>query len=131
MRFIFVALVATLGAAMAAGKATIPAGGVCNKDGKRNNRAAGQRLFHRSQNSMSDNTTSFWLASSLDLTFCSILTPTPFSTYQRNSNAPVSYEGQHTVDVLNDKALGFLDDATAAQEPFLSSIVPVAPHSDA
>lgn len=52
------------------------------------------------------------------------------ATYQRNHDPPVSYEGRHTVDVTIEKALGFLDDAIAAQQPFFLGIAPVAPHSN-
>jgi len=53
------------------------------------------------------------------------------SSYQRNRDAPVSYEGQHTVDVLASKAYGFLADAAAdTSRPFFLGIAPVAPHSN-
>lgn len=52
------------------------------------------------------------------------------ATYQRNQDTPVSYEGQHSVDVLTQKALGFLDDAAEADRPFFLAIAPVAPHSN-
>ncbi|KAK0385072.1 hypothetical protein NLU13_7550 [Sarocladium strictum] len=52
------------------------------------------------------------------------------SSYQRNHDPPVSYEGQHTVDVLAYKALGFLDDAVKEDKPFFLGIAPVAPHSN-
>lgn len=52
------------------------------------------------------------------------------STYQRNYDAPVSYEGRHTVDVITEKALGFLDDALAGERPFFLTVAPVAPHSN-
>ncbi|KAI0426278.1 arylsulfatase-like protein [Xylaria sp. FL1042] len=52
------------------------------------------------------------------------------STYQRNKDPPVSYENQHSVDVLATKALGFLDEAYAARKPFFLGIAPVAPHAD-
>ncbi|KAK4186296.1 alkaline-phosphatase-like protein [Podospora australis] len=52
------------------------------------------------------------------------------ATYQRNNDPPVSYEGQHTVDVLAKKSLGFLDDAVDAGKPFFLGIAPVAPHSN-
>lgn len=42
----------------------------------------------------------------------------------------MSYEGQHSVDVLAKKALGFLDDAHHAGKPFFLGIAPVAPHAD-
>ncbi|KAI0909963.1 arylsulfatase-like protein [Ustulina deusta] len=52
------------------------------------------------------------------------------STYQRNQDPPVSYEGQHSVDVLAKKALKFLDEAYDAGKPFFLGIAPVAPHAD-
>ncbi|KAL2003750.1 hypothetical protein VTN02DRAFT_2386 [Thermoascus thermophilus] len=52
------------------------------------------------------------------------------ATYQRNHDPPVSYEGQHTADVLAEKALGFLDDAIAGGRPFFLAIAPVSPHSN-
>ncbi|KAJ5670827.1 uncharacterized protein N7477_006190 [Penicillium maclennaniae] len=52
------------------------------------------------------------------------------STYQRNRDPPVSYEGQHTMDVITEKALGFLDDALEGDRPFFVTIAPIAPHSN-
>ncbi|OLN87349.1 Arylsulfatase 3 [Colletotrichum chlorophyti] len=52
------------------------------------------------------------------------------STFQRNKDAPVSYEGEYSTDVLAGKALGFLDDAVAAEKPFFLGIAPIAPHSN-
>ncbi|KAL2264167.1 hypothetical protein VTK26DRAFT_1285 [Humicola hyalothermophila] len=54
------------------------------------------------------------------------------ASFQRNHDPPVSYEGQHSVDVLTTKALGFLDDAAedAGNRPFFLGIAPVAPHSN-
>jgi arylsulfatase A-like enzyme len=52
------------------------------------------------------------------------------SSYQRNQEPPVSYEGHHTNDVLAEKAYGFLDDAVKADRPFFLGIAPVAPHSN-
>ncbi|CEL03708.1 hypothetical protein ASPCAL04854 [Aspergillus calidoustus] len=52
------------------------------------------------------------------------------STYQRNQDAPVSYEGRHTIEVITEKALGFLDDALAGERPFFLTVAPVAPHSN-
>lgn len=54
------------------------------------------------------------------------------STYQRNHDAPVSYEGQNSADVIAGKAMGFLDDAIAAvdQQPFFLGVAPVSPHSN-
>lgn len=52
------------------------------------------------------------------------------STYQRNQDPPVSYEGQHTMDVIAGKALGFLDDALEGDRPFFVTVAPIAPHSN-
>ncbi|KAI1640626.1 alkaline-phosphatase-like protein [Biscogniauxia mediterranea] len=52
------------------------------------------------------------------------------STYQRNHEVPVSYEGQHSVDVLAKKALGLLDEANEAGKPFFLGIAPVSPHAN-
>ncbi|KAK0713927.1 arylsulfatase-like protein [Lasiosphaeria miniovina] len=52
------------------------------------------------------------------------------ASYQRDRDAPVNYKGQHTVDVLADKAYGFLDAAAADGRPFFLGIAPVAPHSN-
>ncbi|KAK7959100.1 arylsulfatase-like protein [Apiospora aurea] len=60
------------------------------------------------------------------------------STYQRNTDAPVSYEGRHSVEVLTDKALGLLGEAIEANRdhrdndhrPFFLGIAPVAPHAN-
>lgn len=42
----------------------------------------------------------------------------------------MSYEGQHSVDVLAEKALGFIDEAASHDEPFFLGVAPVAPHSN-
>jgi hypothetical protein len=52
------------------------------------------------------------------------------SSYQRNQDPPVSYEGQHTADVLAEKVFGFLHDALEAKHPFFLGVAPVSPHSD-
>ncbi|KAI0201229.1 arylsulfatase-like protein [Astrocystis sublimbata] len=52
------------------------------------------------------------------------------STYQRDRNPPVSYEGEYSVDVLTKKAMGLLDEAYDAGKPFFLGIAPVAPHAD-
>ncbi|KAL0930670.1 Arylsulfatase 3 [Colletotrichum truncatum] len=52
------------------------------------------------------------------------------ATFQRDKDAPVSHEGDYSTDVLAGKALGFLDDAVAADKPFFLGIAPVAPHSN-
>ncbi|KAI0535384.1 arylsulfatase-like protein [Xylaria digitata] len=52
------------------------------------------------------------------------------STYQRNRDPPVSYEGQHSVDVLAKKVIDFLEEAYEAGKPFFLGVAPVAPHAD-
>lgn len=52
------------------------------------------------------------------------------ASYQRNHDPPISYIGQHTIDVLASKAYGFLDDAAKGEKPFFLGIAPVAPHSN-
>ncbi|KAH7628344.1 alkaline-phosphatase-like protein [Sordaria sp. MPI-SDFR-AT-0083] len=56
------------------------------------------------------------------------------ATFQRNRDAPVSYEGQYSVDVLAEKAYRFLDDAAQnvhkGGRPFFLGIAPIAPHSN-
>lgn len=56
------------------------------------------------------------------------------ATFQRNRDAPVSYEGQYSVDVLAEKAYAFLDDAAQnvhkGGRPFFLGIAPIAPHSN-
>jgi len=52
------------------------------------------------------------------------------STYQRNKEPPVHHDGEHTTDVLAEKAYGFLEDAVAEEKPFFLTIAPVAPHSN-
>lgn len=52
------------------------------------------------------------------------------STYQRNRDPPVSYEGYHTTDVITGKALSFLEDGLAGDQPFFLVVAPIAPHSN-
>ncbi|KAK3496465.1 arylsulfatase [Neurospora crassa] len=54
------------------------------------------------------------------------------ATFQRNRDPPVSYEGQYSVDVLAEKAYGFLGEAAknVHNRPFFLGIAPIAPHSN-
>ncbi|KAK4124278.1 Arylsulphatase [Parathielavia appendiculata] len=58
------------------------------------------------------------------------------ASFQRNRDPPVSYAGQHSADVLAEKALGFLDDAASNflrhddHRPFFLGIAPIAPHTN-
>lgn len=51
------------------------------------------------------------------------------STYQRNHDPPVSYEGRHTTEVITEKSLGFLEDGLKSEKPFFLAVAPIAPHS--
>ncbi|RAL01441.1 sulfatase family protein [Aspergillus ibericus CBS 121593] len=52
------------------------------------------------------------------------------STYQRNHEPPRSYEGQYTTDVMQQKALGLLEDALDSDSPFFLTVAPIAPHTN-
>ncbi|KAK6815287.1 hypothetical protein RU639_008709 [Aspergillus parasiticus] len=52
------------------------------------------------------------------------------ATYQRNHDAPVSYLGRHTTEVLTAKAMGFLEDGLTGERPFFLAVSPIAPHSN-
>ncbi|PYI07393.1 arylsulfatase [Aspergillus sclerotiicarbonarius CBS 121057] len=52
------------------------------------------------------------------------------STYQRNHEPPRSYKGQYTTDVMQEKALGFLEDALDSDSPFFLTVAPIAPHTN-
>jgi arylsulfatase A-like enzyme len=52
------------------------------------------------------------------------------STFQRNRDAPVNHAGSYSTDLIWNKAVGFLDDAVAADRPFFIGIAPIAPHSN-
>ncbi|KAF1849200.1 arylsulfatase-like protein [Cucurbitaria berberidis CBS 394.84] len=52
------------------------------------------------------------------------------STYQRNKDAPVRHEGEHTTELLARKTYDFLNDAVKEERPFFLTVAPVAPHSN-
>ncbi|KKF96748.1 Arylsulfatase [Ceratocystis platani] len=52
------------------------------------------------------------------------------STYQHNRDAPQSYEGRHTTEILTEKAYNLLDEASRETRPFFLGIAPIAPHSN-
>ncbi|KKA31221.1 hypothetical protein TD95_000787 [Thielaviopsis punctulata] len=52
------------------------------------------------------------------------------ATYQANHDAPKSYPGQYTTDVITEKALSLLSEAASAKAPFFVGIAPVAPHGE-
>ena len=50
--------------------------------------------------------------------------------YQRNHDAPVHHHDVHTSDLLNEKALGFLQQGLDGDKPFFLTVAPIAPHSN-
>ena len=63
-----------------------------------------------------------------------LLDPYTYEYYRsrmtRNGAPPISYEGQYSPDVVAEKALGFLHEATLHDQPFFLGIAPIAPHSN-
>ncbi|CAI6341932.1 unnamed protein product [Periconia digitata] len=53
------------------------------------------------------------------------------ATFQRNTSPPSSFPNDYNTDLINDKALAFLEDAVTAADskPFFVGIAPIAPHS--
>ncbi|KAF2258996.1 arylsulfatase-like protein [Lojkania enalia] len=51
-------------------------------------------------------------------------------TFTRNGGKPVNFNGAYSTDMIRDIALGFLDDAAKADNPFFLGVAPVAPNSD-
>ncbi|KAF2090685.1 putative arylsulfatase [Saccharata proteae CBS 121410] len=51
------------------------------------------------------------------------------ATFQRNNNTPVGYPDQYSTDLVAEKALGFMENAVAADKPFFLGVAPVGPHS--
>ena len=54
----------------------------------------------------------------------------PDSTWQRDRDSSVSYEGQCTTDILAHTAKAFSYDAFQADQPFFFIMAPVASHSN-
>jgi hypothetical protein len=54
------------------------------------------------------------------------------STFQKDTETPVSHEGEYVTDVMAKKAYGLLDDAVKAanKRPFFLTIAPSAPHAN-
>ncbi|RMZ77146.1 hypothetical protein DV737_g4488, partial [Chaetothyriales sp. CBS 132003] len=52
------------------------------------------------------------------------------ATMQRNRDAPVSYEGKYSTDLLAEKTFEFLDEALRNDKPFFLTFAPTAPHSN-
>ncbi|PVH95205.1 Arylsulphatase [Periconia macrospinosa] len=53
------------------------------------------------------------------------------ATFQRNTSPPSSFPDDYSTDLVNDKALAFLDDAVKSSDskPFFVGIAPIAPHA--
>ncbi|TID24788.1 arylsulfatase [Venturia nashicola] len=52
------------------------------------------------------------------------------ATIQTNHDAPVSYAGQYSTDVIAQKTLAYIDDAMTTGEPFFIVSSPIAPQAD-
>lgn len=52
------------------------------------------------------------------------------ATLQRNKDPPKSFPGQYNTDLIKERALGFLDEAAAADEPFFIGVMPIGPHTE-
>ncbi|KAH8660228.1 alkaline-phosphatase-like protein [Xylariales sp. PMI_506] len=50
--------------------------------------------------------------------------------YQRNKEPPVQHSDKHTSELIAEKALGFIDEASQSEKPFFIAVAPIAPHSN-
>jgi N-acetylglucosamine-6-sulfatase len=48
---------------------------------------------------------------------------------QRNTDPPRNYPGNYSTDLISSKAIGFLEDAAAADAPFFLGVMPIGPHT--
>lgn len=54
-----------------------------------------------------------------------------FARMTRNGGVPVKYDGNYSTDVIADKALGFLDEASSHPDrPWMLTVAPNAPHAN-
>lgn len=51
-------------------------------------------------------------------------------TFVRNYDEPVHHENEYATDLVSEKALAFIDDASKSARPFFLGVAPVAPHSN-
>ncbi|KAF4963398.1 hypothetical protein FZEAL_10938 [Fusarium zealandicum] len=51
------------------------------------------------------------------------------ATFQRNQEPPRDFPGQYCGDLVEERALGFLDDAAAESRPFFLGVAPIGPHA--
>ena len=51
------------------------------------------------------------------------------ATMQRNQDAPVSYDGSYSTDLIANKSIELLQEAKAASQPFFLGVTPIGPHS--
>ena len=52
------------------------------------------------------------------------------ATMQRGREPPRNYPGNYSTDLISSKALGFLDEAAAADAPFFLGVMPIGPHTE-
>ncbi|KAJ3573266.1 hypothetical protein NPX13_g4767 [Xylaria arbuscula] len=50
-------------------------------------------------------------------------------TFVRNYEEPIHHENEYSTDLVSEKALAFLDDASKNARPFFLGVAPTAPHS--
>ncbi|KAJ7621817.1 alkaline-phosphatase-like protein [Mycena rosella] len=51
------------------------------------------------------------------------------STWQTGTGVPENFPGKHILDINNERAFAYLDDAAEKDVPFFLTIAPVAPHA--
>lgn len=51
-------------------------------------------------------------------------------TFVRNYDEPIHHENEYSTDLVSEKALAFIDDASKSARPFFLGVAPVAPHSN-
>ncbi|KAJ7619869.1 alkaline-phosphatase-like protein [Mycena rosella] len=80
---------------------------------------------------LNDNYLPVWLQNAGYSTF--ILDPEQYvymnSIWQTGTGMPENFPGEHTLDINNERAFAYLDDAAEKDVPFFLTIAPVAPHA--
>lgn len=49
--------------------------------------------------------------------------------FQKNNLPPVSFPNQYNTDLVNERALGFVDTVVNSSRPFFIGIAPTGPHA--
>ena len=52
------------------------------------------------------------------------------ATLQRNKEPPKTFPGEYNTDLISNRAVGFLEDAAAADAPFFIGVMPIGPHTE-